>query len=276
MATRLTEFDIEEVSGVANPANQLPGFMVIKSAGEAEALLKDVDELEQDYAILFAALETCKPHMAEAPPEVQAAADTLMTYVESLFDEEGAEDAAPAPNEGAPPTSPVALSAGDEEPKTILARILHSRTTKATQGAKPTTQEKEPVAQEDTKNAGELAKAARRARVEKREEERRVFVDTLKGIGTAMEALIDSVEELKKGQADLAATDDVLKEALSATLDRVGKAEAQPASPLTHAPAATVTKSATDGLSAGRQALRAGLVQLAQNPGSSLTLGQGE
>lgn len=276
MATRLTQFDIEEVSGVANPANELPGFIVMKST-DAEALLKDVDTLEQDYAILFAALETVKPSMGDAPPEIQAAVDTLMTYIEGLFDESGDEEGAPAPNEGVPPSQPVALSAGDEEPKTFLARLLHRSTpTAKSADAKPATDKPaEPVEKSaDTDARREAARKRRQERVTKAAQERSEMTEALKGIVTAVDALAGQVEQITAGQEEVTKTTEAVADALNATLDRVGRLEAQPASSGLATPA-PVAKTA-DGVSAGRRALRSSLVHLATNPGSSVTLGQSD
>jgi hypothetical protein len=77
MATRLTETELDEVSGVESPANEVLGFMVMKSAAskldpeQRQELLKAVDRMESDFAVLYSALNACQQYMGDAPPEVQ-------------------------------------------------------------------------------------------------------------------------------------------------------------------------------------------------------------
>jgi hypothetical protein len=270
MPTRLDEPDIEEVSGVENPANELPGFIMIKSQDEAEALLKDVDTMEQDFAILYAALETIKSSMTDAPAEAVSAVDTLMTYIEGLFDESGGGQ---APADGIDPAQPVAMSA-DQDGKPLLAKLLHRQHKPVVKTEDEPAPEKPVEKSDDGDELIAKSRERREARIAKEAEERSMVLGALQSIVGAVEDLTSKVDEISKNQTETADTTETLKSAVAATLDRIGRVEAQPAGPLGD-PAPPVVKS-QDGVTPARQSLRAGLVQLAQNPGSSLTLGRGE
>jgi hypothetical protein len=92
MATELQKLQVNELSGVEHPANEAPGWLVMKSADEREALLKEVDRMESDFAILYASLKAAEGYLGDAPEEVTSAASALVGYVESLFSEGEGEE----------------------------------------------------------------------------------------------------------------------------------------------------------------------------------------
>lgn len=105
MATELQKLQVNELSGVEHPANEAPGWLVMKSADEREALLKEVDRMESDFAILYASLKAVEGYLGDAPEEVTAAEKALVGYVESLFSDGDGTDPEPDPtdtNDSAP------------------------------------------------------------------------------------------------------------------------------------------------------------------------------
>lgn len=86
MSTQLGELKIDEVSGVDAPANQLEGWLVMKSKDELVTILKEVDRVQKDSALLWAALEATD--LEGAPDEVTAARETIVKHLESLIEPE--------------------------------------------------------------------------------------------------------------------------------------------------------------------------------------------
>lgn len=80
MATRLDNLSIEEVSGVDSPANETPGWLVMKS--------HDIDTLERSTATLYAALAGADQFLEGAPEDVVKARDTLEGFLEEILTDE--------------------------------------------------------------------------------------------------------------------------------------------------------------------------------------------
>jgi hypothetical protein len=241
MATRLTKLDIDETSGVANPANELPGFLVMKSAEDAEALLKEADRMESDFAILYSALKACEPYLGEAPEEVVAAKETLTAYVEGLFGDEETDEAEPATAE-APPTEVYASADGR---KGLLARILHRGEPKP----EPTTKENEVTEPAETEpEATEPEAVAAKPAPD----------DVTKALARIEESLTGIVE-----------TQSAHAEVLDHALDRISNVEARRQG-LTGQEAETV-RTAKSSEDRGAAALRSGIMAVAR--GGSVRLG---
>lgn len=149
MATKLEKLSIEEVSGVENPANETPGWLVMKSADEQEALLKEVDRMESDFAILYAALKACEGYLGDAPEDATSALQSLTAYVESLFSD-GSDDAQPEPEE-----TPVSQTA-DETPRSLMSMIFGDKLTKDDDSVEP---EAEAVVEDEAVEEPEVDEA---------------------------------------------------------------------------------------------------------------------
>lgn len=80
MATQLTKLQMEEISGVDSPANEQPGWLVMKSADTQGA-----DNIEAGAAALYSTLAAADQFLTAAPDEIAKAKDTLATYCETLL-----------------------------------------------------------------------------------------------------------------------------------------------------------------------------------------------
>lgn len=87
MATRLTKLRVKEISGVDAPANNLPGWLVMKSKddlAQVEAFEKAIgmlhDELASDHADVY---------FSDAPPEVLKARADLIGYISQDVEDDG-------------------------------------------------------------------------------------------------------------------------------------------------------------------------------------------
>jgi hypothetical protein len=90
--SKLEDLRVNEVSGVDDPANLRPGFLVRKDAGQAavqdpkleqliDAILKDADEFEKSAASLASALEDNLDVLEDAPPAVRRSAEGLRGWL---------------------------------------------------------------------------------------------------------------------------------------------------------------------------------------------------
>lgn len=256
MATRLKNLEIDEVSGVASPANELPSFMVIKSEeGTPTLTQKDVDRMESDYAILYSALKACEQYMAGdgTPPEVVAAKDTLIAHIEGMFSDATPEENAAPPAEA---PAPVAASA-DKEPQGLLQRLFNRSSLGSGESETPT----ETTKEKDVPETPETPATAEETPAEKS-----TAPDIAAELVTALKAVGEQLQALTEGQ-------ETMREVQSVTLDRLGAVEAQrqgiDVDDLVAAPA---TKS-TGEEPKGQAALRSALSAIAKSPGRSVTLG---
>jgi hypothetical protein len=271
MATRLHQLEIEEVSGVASPANELPGFLVAKSAQlgrplTADEIVKEADRMESDYAILYSALQACAQYMTDAPPEVQTAVETLNNYIEGLFSNDGQDDGSgdatdpgAAGSAGAGGTTPVQQSA---DGKSLIARMLgRSSSEKATKSTEtkqePTEKSKPAPAETKTEPAEKSADGTD---------------PVIKGLGEALVAVADVLKGVSEKVDSLVETQGVHSQVLNATLDRLGAVEANRYGGDDFAPISQPTQKSAE---KGEDALRAAIVAVAQRPGTSVTLGRG-
>lgn len=90
-ATRLEGLHLEEVSGVDEPANEIPGWLVVKSAHNLEEIHAEIAEVHEDLGI---ALEDAALYLGDAPENVLAAHGTLKKWVGRLLG--GSEEPAEA------------------------------------------------------------------------------------------------------------------------------------------------------------------------------------
>lgn len=274
MATRLQKLEIDEVSGVQNPANELPGFLVAKStdlgrALTADEISKEVDRMESDYAILYSALQACQQYMTDAPPEVTAAVDTLTQYIEGLFSDTPPED----PNADPNAQQPVQQSAGGQS---LFQRLMGAvgvtptttASTSATTKSAETTKET-PTVSETASTEAAASTAAESTETTKSAEPTVVnkeLTDALTLIATGLGDLTKTVKDMQDTQA-------AQSEALSSTLDRLSAVEANRAGvDITDTVITEPTQKSTD---RGEDALRSALVGIARRPGTSVTLGRG-
>lgn len=275
MATRLTKLDINEISGVENPANELPGWLVTKAKkGDGEldvdTLIKEVDRAESDFAILYSALKSCETYLADAPPEVQAAKDTLVSYIEELFggDGSGADQGDVAPDQGG---DIVAQSKDKDKTKTLFGKLFRkgdaeeekgdaevekNEDVKADEAEAEVEKADEPEAEAEVEKADETAKVDEpEVEVEKSEVDAEELLKSVKAaVGEALEPLTEDVG--------------VVKDALGSALDRIGRLEAGRQGLDPDEVASTHVDKSEDG--AGKRALRAGISAAAR--GGRVTL----
>jgi hypothetical protein len=268
MATRLQKLEIDEVSGVQSPANELPGFLVAKSTDlgrplTAEEITKEVDRMESDYAILYSALQACQQYMTDAPPEVTAAVDTLTQYIEGLFSDDPSNDTTPDPNADMQPVQQSAdnrslfqrlmgaITAPPEEPAT--------ETTKATPKEEPTVSETATT----TEAAPESTSTTKSAEP----------TPVAKELTDALSAMAEGMGALAKAVGEMRTTQDTQTEVLSTTLDRLSAVEARRAGG--DEMDLTISEPTNKSTERGEDALRAALVGIARRPGTSVTLGRG-
>lgn len=275
MATRLSELEIDEVSGVEHPANELPGFLVTKAAGDIspEQLLKEVDRMESDVAILYSSLQACDQYFADAPEDVKSAADTLTAWVENLFKDDPAQDAAPTSTE-TPEAAPIGLSADKTSPG-VLERLglRRSKTTKTNDEENAVPAETEVPSKEGEVDEAETAPAEEtpaeepnKETVEKPEDEQPAALSADDLTKALTEALAPIVEQLK----DVSETTETLKTVSEHLVDRVSRVEVSKQGLDPEEVASVTAKSATT-LPRGEAELRAGFSRLAR--GEKLTLG---
>lgn len=220
MATRLEGLEIDELSGVEDPANELPGWIVQKGIvkdGEVDvdALQKEVNRAESDFAILYSALQSSQQYITDAPPEVAAAFDTLTQYIEGLFQDSG--NSPPDAQLAAPAPTPVQASKGG-----ILARLLRK------DGAADETVEKSEDDEsedeetdeeyESPEEDSELVGGSSTLADDQVEHDARAQVDDIKkSVTEAVTASLDPVIE----------TQEVLKTAVEGLANRLGNMEAR-------------------------------------------------
>lgn len=271
MSTRLSELEIDETSGVENPANELPGWLVVKSKGDdgeidAEKLNKAVDEAESDFAVLYSALQACAPYLGDAPPEVQDAAASLIAYIEGIFGEDGE---APPPEATAP--EPVLASADkseDEKAPGLLEKLFGRKRDPDPEPEQEPSVSKEKT-DDETKPEGEVEKSG--------EGEPQAEPDaepTAKSADEQAATIVKAVEQVLEAKLQpITETQDVLKDAVSGLADRVNGIEAAPqAAPADWDLDVPVEKDASRE-DRGKAALHTALVKVAQ--GGSVTLGRG-
>lgn len=82
VSTRLAQLKIEEVSGVDEPANEVPGWLLAKSK-DLEGVIKEVEDAHNG---LLTALTSADQYLEDAPEDVKTAADLLKSHVNSLAD----------------------------------------------------------------------------------------------------------------------------------------------------------------------------------------------
>lgn len=285
MPSKLQKLAIEEVSGVEHPANELPGWLVMKTAGKEltpEDIEKEVDRAEADFAILYASLETCDDYLEDAPEEVRSAADTLRAYIEDLFGEGDSEQVEPEVDTE-PGGEPLELSA--KKSKGGLLARLRGRRDGSTVDNVSKENENTPAEDDEVRSPGEIESdeetkspeapdlpeerkdepeetpAVEETKDEEPDEEAPEAEEQSveKSVGDAVtKALGESpvLKEIGEGQTTLA-------KALDAALDRIGKLEARQIG----VDPGSVEKSKEDG---GQSALSAGLGAVAR--GGSITL----
>jgi hypothetical protein len=102
-ATKLTDISLEEISGVDEAANRYKGWMIAKSKEPApetvEEVMEKATEFAKDHQALMTALEQAVSYLAQAPAEVQQAAQTLYSWLAS-------NNANPQAQQPAPPAPP--------------------------------------------------------------------------------------------------------------------------------------------------------------------------
>jgi len=84
-ATRLERLFVKEVSGVDDPANENPGWTVMKSR-TAEELVAEVDaelQLAKAYGDVLQSLAAATEYLDGAPDEVLSAVETIVKYIRS-------------------------------------------------------------------------------------------------------------------------------------------------------------------------------------------------
>lgn len=72
---------VSEVSGVDDPANGIPGWALMKSADELNAVLGEYEKTEKANADLLSAMEGAMERMSDAPEEVVSAMKTIVGYL---------------------------------------------------------------------------------------------------------------------------------------------------------------------------------------------------
>lgn len=82
MGTKLAKLQIDEVSGVDDPANEIPGWLLAKSK-DLEGV---IEEVEAAHNGLLKSITDADKYLEDAPEDVQAAAALLKTHVTSLAD----------------------------------------------------------------------------------------------------------------------------------------------------------------------------------------------
>ena len=254
MATRLSKLEIDEVSGVANPANQLPAFLVVKGHGkplsemddaELAEVEKEVDRMESDFAILYSSLKACEQYLAgDTPEEVTSAVATLVSYIEGLFNETPDEETEPV-------EAPTDVEASEDgKPLGFLAKLLGSRREEET--AEVATKSEEPEA--------EVTKTEEPAPAEEPEAAEPQFPDEL----------VKALQDLPSFMEEQRATAEALREATGGIADRVGRLEATRKSVDIEPVAIPETTEKAD---RGAAALRSVLVNVASRPGHRETIG---
>lgn len=264
MATRLTKLNIEELSGVENPANELPGWIVTKSAdGEViintEEVMAKVDRAESDFAILYSALKSCEQYLTDAPAEVSSAKDTLVSYIEDLFGSGSPE----ATDQTAPDPNAVMQSKDKDKTKSLFGRLFKRDGEEGEEEVAKT--EEENVEKTEAEAEAEVTEKTQEEKPA--EEEAPVVEKTESGVNT--DELLKSMRTVMSEEL-APVTEDIgtVKDALGKALDRIGALEAgrQGLDP-DDAAAVRVDKS-EDG--AGKRALRAGISAAAR--GGRVTL----
>ena len=216
MATELQKLQVDELSGVEHPANEAPGWLVMKSADEQEALLKEVDRMESDFAILYASLKAAEGYLGDAPEEVTSAASALVGYVESLFSEgEGEEPEAETETTDSAPEEPVKTA---DTPRRSLTELIFGSVEKDTD----TDVEKDATVFDQDAETDDVEKDAE---VETDDVEKDAEVDEEPNDT----GLVEVLSRLAQGQEDLAKNlgGDIgaLRDALVSTIERVERLE---------------------------------------------------
>jgi magnesium-transporting ATPase (P-type) len=227
MATELQKLQVNELSGVEHPANEAPGWLVMKSADEREALLKEVDRMESDFAILYASLKAAEGYLGDAPEEVTSAASALVGYVESLFSEgEGEEPEAETETTDSAPEETVKTA--DTTRRSLTELIFGSVEKDA-----DTDVEKDATVFDQEAETDEVEKDAETDEVEK-DAEPEAEADVEKDAEPAPaddddNGLLEVLSRLAQGQEDLAKNlgGDIgaLRDALVSTIERVERLE---------------------------------------------------
>jgi magnesium-transporting ATPase (P-type) len=227
MATELQKLQVNELSGVEHPANEAPGWLVMKSADEREALLKEVDRMESDFAILYASLKAAEGYLGDAPEEVTSAASALVGYVESLFSEgEGEEPEAETETTDSAPEETVKTA--DTTRRSLTELIFGSVEKDA-----DTDVEKDATVFDQEAETDEVEKDAETDEVEK-DAEPEAEADVEKDAEPAPaddddNGLVEVLSRLAQGQEDLAKNlgGDIgaLRDALVSTIERVERLE---------------------------------------------------
>lgn len=82
MSVQLSKLQVDEVSGVDEPANELPGWLVTKSKEVGEV----IEKVEDAHNGFLTSLDNVGQYLTDAPDDVQAAATTLKAHVIGLAD----------------------------------------------------------------------------------------------------------------------------------------------------------------------------------------------
>lgn len=231
MATELQKLQVDELSGVEHPANEAPGWLVMKSADEREALLKEVDRMESDFAILYASLKAVEGYLGDAPEEVTAAEKALVGYVESLFSDGDGEDTEPDPEDTNDSASEDTTVKTADTTRRSLTELIFGNVKKDADVDIDTDVEKDA----DTGVFDQEAEVEKDAEVETDDVEKDADVEAEAEVekdATADEdqdGLVEVLSRLAQGQEDLAKNlgGDIgaLRDALVSTIERVERLE---------------------------------------------------
>jgi len=94
MARRLEQLVIKEISGVDDPANSYPGWILMKArdAGvDPEEIAAELEHVLRAHSVLHEALAAGMDYLSDAPEDVQAAAKKLLSYMKEMEMEEDAK-----------------------------------------------------------------------------------------------------------------------------------------------------------------------------------------
>jgi hypothetical protein len=101
-ATKLANLRIEEISGVDDPANLLPGYVIMKrkerTGLDGDALKNDLTAVAKNYAMLYSVLVAGLDYFEDAPDTTKAAVNQTLEFLENVLQgndpETGEKDAA--------------------------------------------------------------------------------------------------------------------------------------------------------------------------------------
>ncbi len=119
MATKLSNLRIDELSGVRSPANEMPGWLVMKAKEDPEGAMADLDAMESAVTKIKDALEALEPYLEDADDEVRKAHETLQKYAQELLGGESQATEEPTQKGGAGEATPEPDPEEDELTKAV-------------------------------------------------------------------------------------------------------------------------------------------------------------